>query len=223
MPEPVDAEIVGPERAPIGVPTLTPIKGVTTVSPDAPMVSHDGSVDMGIGASSSALEAIYPQSRDEGLRNTAHTCFIKGEKLVAIAKKLGVDINVISYWASAGGWIKARAMLLAALEGEENLSLTAMRIERRRDLLERHLNTSARIRDRVDGTLEAERGLTPAEIKNLAEASASAATADGRALGLCENGAVSEALGNGGKDGGNSKVPLVLVFQGGLPEVQVRR
>lgn len=226
MSEPINPEVMPPERAPVGAPTLTPVRGVTPVSPDAPMVGSDGTVDMGVGASAAALEAIYPQTRDDNLRTAAHTAFIKGGKLVEISKTLGIDLNVVSYWASVGGWIKARAMLLAAREGEENLALTEMRIEQRKTLLERHLRTGKRIRDKVDESLERARDkdLTASELKLLAEASASAAASDGRALGLCENGALSDALGADGKAGGPAaKTPLVLVFQGGLPEVQVRR
>lgn len=205
------------EVAPFADP-VQPVPALTPASPQSPILQMSGMVDTGTISTKGIIESLYPSAVDAELREEAHRRFVKGVLIADLATQLSVDENVIKHWVMNGHWLEERQVLLQAKAGEDAIVMNELRINRRKAILQKQLDTAAALRLQIDSIVTEGQNLTASQVKMAAEGAKLVADVEARALGLCDSGAIATL--NEQEKEKVGKQPLVMIFNGGsLPPV----
>jgi len=167
----------------------------------------------------SAVAELYPKFGDTDLRKKAMNLFILGQKdYKEVAAETGVPERTVSMWIYTYHWDSLAKKELAVQRTQSLIELERIRTNRRTEIAKEQLEQAKALRDKAASAVLHEQ----TSIKSGTEAWAAAAKIEHTLTGVSESGAVSEADASSEKKAAEAqgKVPLVMVFQGGLPPVR---
>ena len=161
-----------------------------------------------------ALAEMYEGYEDEEKRREALELYVKdGLTIEAISAQLEVPDRTVAAWASVGKWTRAAMVDIAVRLEDEAVQLARLRLERRRGIIQRQLDSAQLVRDKVEDELDR------MSAKSAAEALKAVADIEARALGISESGRTETEEEK--KDA--KKVPLVVVFPGSVSGTPILR
>ena len=163
---------------------------------------------------------VYPQFDNDQKRDKARLNFFRDDmSLEDIAINVDVPFNTVIAWAHCEDWVKRKSIEVKTRQAEEKLKLDKIRLERRVQIVRDQLDTSSKLRERIDQMVDD--ADTPSQLKMIAEAAKNISDTETRALGIADDGSVSNA-NDDPENGPNAKRPLVVVFGGntGLPPIR---
>lgn len=163
------------------------------------------------------LEELYPGYTNDALRTQALKYYVTDRKpLERVAALVEVPLRTVSMWAYNGGWDRLIQRETMVMKAQANLAVNALKASRKYAIVEKQLDQAERIRE---ASLEAlDEG---APVRSVSEAWSTAAKVEHTVLGITgesEDGkSTTKAKEQEQKSG---EVPLVMVFNGGLPPVR---
>lgn len=171
-------------------------------------------------ADDASLNELFPMYTDTSLQKRAARLFVVDHKTFPeISEELHVPERTLSRWAYDHQWLMVAKQDLAVQQEMDLYGLGKLRIEHRTDVAKAQLEGARTIREAAITSLN-----NGASVKSVAEAFKSAADVENRILGISESGSVADinptAPESKESSGQQGKVPLVMVFQGGLPPVR---
>ncbi|MCF0231623.1 MAG: hypothetical protein HUJ63_05015 [Enterococcus sp.] len=159
-----------------------------------------------------AIAELYDGFGDTRKRERARDLFVKDQMPIGkVAEEVGVPERTVSEWAYLGKWLDLVERELDVRQKASRLELARIRSARRAAVAREQLDAAKAVRDAATEQLAS----GEVSVRAAAEALKSAADVEARILGIKETGETAETAEKA--PAGAGKVPLVVMFNGGLP------
>lgn len=183
-------------------------------------------------------DEVYPGLMDKDLMKAVYRRWMSEEsmKLEAAAAAEGADPRTVLYWADVGNWVEQRARAVRVRAREESAELETIRNGVRNEVVREQIKIARTLSDQVSSALARpkiaiatkkgvaqEVGLSPRDLKDLADTAKAAGEILGRFAGIAEAKPQDAAGGPTGDDEPKARPLVVVVKGGGLPQVRVTK